>query len=87
VLKFDADFNESDLEAFMQKLKESMKSNDIPDEDVGEIDLAPGSIIATITILTPESAEKLKNMIANHLAIVEDMVPEELPPPPKFIIQ
>ncbi len=37
-----------------------MKSNDIPEDDIGEIDLAPGSIIATITILTPESAEKLK---------------------------
>jgi hypothetical protein len=60
----------------MDKLKESLKTAEIPDEDIGEIDLAPGSIIATITVLSPESAEKLKKLIANHQAIVDDMVPE-----------
>ena len=64
-----------------------MKSSDIPDEDIAEIDLSPGSIIATITVLTPESLEKLKNLIANNLVVVDDMVPEELPPPPKFTIE
>jgi hypothetical protein len=60
--------------------------------DIGDIQFTEGSIIMTITVLSPEVLEKLKQLVLDHKPLAEDfsgteLVPIELPPPIEFDIQ